>query len=102
MIFKKKHVEQILNGEKTQTRRVNQGYYKVGQDYAIQPCRTCKGIPGYRIRILRICVEYSRISKEDAIAEGGYTPDEFEVIFRQLNPKWGGAWRHVFTFEVIP
>ena len=102
MIFKKEHVKQILDGEKTQTRRVNRGYYQVGHDYAIQPCRTCKGIPGYRIRITGICCEAGMISWKDAAEEGGYTPGEFESVFAELNPSWNLVKRYVFKFKVIP
>lgn len=41
------------------------------------------------------------ISKEDAQAEGNYMPEEYETIFREVNPKWGGWSRWAFTFHVI-
>jgi len=114
MIFSSEHVKLILEGKKTQTRRLNRGKYQVGKSYAIQECRTCKGIEGYRIVMDRIWKEiiprpqeigknpsFNMISEQDAIAEGGYTPAEFEILFRELNPKWDGRSRWVFEFHVI-
>ncbi len=100
------HIEAIRNGTKTQTRRINRGIYKVGKDYAVQSKRGAKGEPDIRIVIDRIWEErYTQyltnlISEQDAQAEGGYTPIEFEEIFRKLNPKRGGD-RWTFEFHVI-
>lgn len=107
MIFQKEHIEKILNGGKTQTRRIHKGKYQEGRSYAIQPCRICKGIEGYKIVMDNIKEEIQwipggTIRFEDAIAEGGYTPEEFEKLFRELNPKW--KWyqhRWVFKFHVM-
>ena len=115
MIFQKEHIDQILNGTKTQTRRVHRGRYQVGRSYAIQSCRTCKGIPGFRIVMDKIWHEdivrplslkespaFNIISVSDAKAEGGYSPAEYELLFRKLNPKWdetSGRW--AFEFHVI-
>jgi hypothetical protein len=43
------------------------------------------------------------ISKEDALAEGGYTPEDYEWTYRKINPKWQQAqWtRWAFEFHVI-
>jgi len=41
------------------------------------------------------------ISKEDAWAEGGYTPVRYESLFRELNHKWDGWSRWAFEFHVI-
>ena len=104
------HFDMVLDGTKTQTRRVNRGKYQVGKSYAIQACRTCKGVEGYRIVMDRILEEpcgewngfYHRIYKLDALAEGGYTENEFEKVFRELNPKWDSrSSRWVFEFHVI-
>lgn len=107
MIFQEEHIEKILNGKKTQTRRVRRGKYQVGRSYSIQKCRTCKGIEEYRIVMDRIWIErYAEylpcyISKEDALAEGGYeSPIEYEQVFRELNPKWTGE-RWAFKFHVV-
>ena len=94
------HVLKIVQGEKTQTRR-DSDRYEVGKTYSIQPCRTCRGITGGRIRIVQkreeICCEL--ISSEDAKAEGGYTPEEFERLYDKLHPKWLNRFAYTFKFE---
>ena len=101
LIFAKGYIEQICSGEKTQTRRPNRGHYKIRNSYSIQPCRTCKGIKGYRVVMDSIEKEDHRIYTNDAMAEGGYSPDEFETLFRSLYPKWDGVCRYVFKFHVV-
>lgn len=104
---------------KTQTRRLNRGIYWIGRDYAVQRKRGVKAEPDIRIVMDRIWDENGakrfisqsgrkfvnateiRISKEDAQAEGGYTPDEYEKLFRELNPRWTGFGRWAFEFHVI-
>ncbi len=91
---------------KTQTRRLNRGIYQVGKSYAVQRKRGAKAELDIRIVMDRIWKErYAEylccyISEEDAIAEGGYTPIDYEELFRKLNPKWSGA-RWAFEFHVI-
>lgn len=99
MIFQEDHIKQILEGKKTQTRRVSLGGYKPGKDYAIQPGRGKFGILGYRIFIEEIQHEWPDhgipISPEDAEAEGDYHPFDYELHFRKLNPRWNseeGRW----------
>lgn len=109
------HIEAISSGTKTQTRRLNRGIYKVGKDYAVQRKRGAKGEPDIRIVMdgiwheeiarplsLRESPSFNIISTEDAIAEGGYSPADFEMLFRELNPKWDettGRW--AFQFHVV-
>jgi len=99
---------------KTQTRRLNRGIYKVGKDYAVQSKRGVKAEPDIRIVMDRIwgesVAEFHRedstvypipISKEDAWAEGGYTPAEYEEIYLPFKPKQNRFRRWVFEFHVI-
>lgn len=109
---------------KTETRRLSRGIYQVEAErkkphkigYAVQPKRGMPAEPGIRIVIDRIWEEsmfgssqkvpephFLFISKEDAWAEGGYTPEEYEWAYRKLNPKWQEArWsRWAFKFHVI-
>ena len=123
------HIEMIWNGlyfkvqkmegidlpiVKTQTRRLNRGIYQVGKDYAVQLKRGIKAEPDIRIVMDRIweerCISfgihlpvrfYNYISDESAWAEGGYTPEEFEKVFQNLNPNWNGIIRYGFEFHVI-
>lgn len=45
MIFSEAdHIQQIKAGTKTMTRRASSRYQECGL-YAVQPCRTCRGIP---------------------------------------------------------
>ena len=101
---------------KTQTRRLNRGIYQIGKDYAVQRKRGVKAEPGMRILMDRIwqedCLANDELGKggfflsislseEDAQAEGGYTPEEFERLFRELNPNWNGIIRYGFEFHVV-
>lgn len=95
---------------KTQTRRLNRGIYKVGKDYAVQRKRGMKAESDIRIVMDRIWLEETEeyvdtsevvISKEDAWAEGGYSPTKFEDIFMDANPKWNGWSRWAFKFHVV-
>ena len=96
---------------KTETRRSNRGIYQVGKDYAVQPKRGVRAEPGIRIVMDNIWSERCmypthpksiiQIFGMHAWAEGGYTPDQFEKIFRALNPKWDGQKRWAFAFHVI-
>ena len=99
---------------KTQTRRLNRGIYEVGKDYAVQRKRGVKAEPGIRIVMDRIwediIAESHRedstvypipISKENAWAEGGYPPAEYEEVFLKLNPKGNRFRRWAYEFHVI-
>jgi hypothetical protein len=94
------HVQQIIAGEKTQTRRRSGGYI-VGKTYSIQPGRTKQGSSEGRILITDKRTESSAcISVEDAKAEGGYTPYEFEKLYKRMDYSW--QKRYVYTFRFIP
>ena len=104
MIFSEEHIEEILGGKKTQTRRLNRGIYRVGRSYSVQPGRGKKGIPAIRIVMDEIIEETGGqlILERDALAEGGYKPFEYERIFQKLNPKYNRKKdnRWVFKFHV--
>jgi len=111
MIFNVKgHIQKIIEGTKTQTRRrcsyADLPRYRIGRTYTIQPGRTKSGIPDGRIKIVDIRKEMRAIypdefiSSEDAEAEGGYSPEEYEALFKNLNSGW--AARFAYTFEFIP
>ena len=94
---------------KTQTRRVNRGIYQVGRDYAVQRKRGVKGESDIRIVMDAIWEEWCTygggnpyyIFPRNAQAEGGYTVEEFEDVFRTAYPKWNGEKRWAFRFHVI-
>jgi len=95
------HIEMIKAGQKTQTRRKSATYLR-GRSYSIQPGRRKPGIPEGRIRITRKRKELSpgNISKEDAWDEGGYYPNFFEKLYREIYPRW--EVRFAYTFEFVP
>ena len=105
MIFSVKgHVEQILAKTKTQTRRKSPTYL-VDRDYAIQPRRTAPGLRKGRILITEKWEERYRngshpfyISRQDAKAEGGYTPEEFENLFQLMHPQWITRFCYKFKY----
>ena len=105
----RKHFDMVLEGTKTRTTRLSDRYQR-GKDYAIQPKRTKKGIESYRIVIDKKRKECRGltyvgigflITPKDAKAEGGYTPEEFEEVFRKLHPKWDGRERWAYVFHVV-
>ena len=121
MIFSvEDHIEQIKAGTKTQTRR-GSGKYQVGKLYAVQPCRTCKGIVEGKVYIgekvkewrpdfsdLPKSARFARKWREmeagypirdyNAKAEGGYTPEEYEELYEKMHPGWTERWAYYFSF----
>jgi len=109
---------------KTETRRLNRGVYQIEAErkkphkigYSVQLKRGVKAEPDIRIIFDRIWKEEALgflaengarypveiyISEDDAWAEGGYTPDEYKKVFRDLNPKWDGWSRWAYKFHAI-
>ena len=98
------HIEKIMRGEKTQTRR-DSGKYMVGKTYALQPGRTKPGDPRGRILITHKWSEDKShpsgpnlIHVMDAEAEGGYSCDEYEDLYEGLHPGWETRWAYEFKF----
>lgn len=102
MIFSiSNHIEQIIKGTKTQTRRTSDRY-QVGKTYSIQPKRTAKGIREGKIKITNKRLEKHpcTITHDDAKAEGNYLPGEFEFLYEKLHPNW--HQRIAYTFKFVP
>ena len=111
------HIEKIINGTKTMTRRPTDRY-KVGKLYAIQPGRTKKGIPDGKIyvslkekEIKSILNSPSKLANEwhamemgypirewEAKFEGGYTSEEFEALYEEMYLGWTERWSYYFMF----
>lgn len=93
------HIDQIVDGTKTQTRR-NSSKYKVGQTYAIQPGRCKPGDPRGRILITRKWREtpINPITEHDAQAEGGYNSIQYECLYSELAEGWRERWCYEFEF----
>ena len=109
---------------KTESRRIKRGVYQIEAErkkphykgYAVQRKRGVPAELDIRIVMDKIWEEYCittdklghggylnpiPISKESAFAEGGYAPEHYEKVFRELNPKWNGISRWAFKFHVI-
>lgn len=105
MIFSEAdHIEQIKAGTKTQTRRTSDRY-EIGKLYAVQPCRTCKGIPAGKILITAKRLEQItdwppgwRILPFEAKAEGGYSPQKYEELYEKMHPGWTERWAYLFEY----
>ena len=105
MIFSEgDHIEQIKAGTKTQTRRTSDRY-EIGKLYAVQPCRTCKGIQDGKILIRAKIIEINHpdpkwgwIMADDAEAEGGYTPEEYEKLYNEMHPGWEKRYAYLFQY----
>lgn len=93
------HIEQIKNGTKTQTRRPSDKY-RVGNFYAIQPGRGKPGITDGKILILAKRRETNKlmIMPDEARAEGGYTPRQYEKLYDKMYPGWVERWSYLFRF----
>lgn len=108
MIFSKQHIELILRGEKTQTRRRANGKpaaYRVGADYAIQRKRGGEGI-GPRLRITSCRLHTLKTtSPSEARAEGYPDRGRYFGAFAELNrctiAEAEAMQVYAYTFEVV-
>ncbi len=89
ILFRPEHVEPILSGRKTQTRRLGKRRWKVG---GIHGCYTrppfAKGgaKPFCRVRIVGVGLEWLlSISPSDVMAEGYDNEDDFLDAFWRIN-----------------
>lgn len=99
------HIQQIKDRDKTQTRRPTDRY-EVGKTYAIQSGRGKKADADGRIKILKKWPERRRfggvltqIIPSDAEAEGGYTPEEYENLYKKMYPRW--IIRYAYKIEYV-
>jgi len=87
MIFSEEHIQLILEGKKTQTRRRHVHILKVGRVYRIQ--RSWYEWTDIRIPITRAFQQrLGDITEEEALKEGGYTVEEFRRIWEEINGRW--------------
>lgn len=85
-LFKQEHVEPILNGTKTQTRRIHHRRRAVpGAFHWAQ--RGMKADTRFaRLKVIRAWEEYLfDISNADVLAEGYSSRDEYFAVFREIN-----------------
>ena len=104
LMFKKHHLEMVLAGTKTMTRRIHKRPLKAGRVYQLKR-DWFHSIPVW-IEMLKVFPErLGDISEEDAGKEGGYTVEEFKAVWREINKKKGG-WTPdlvvtVYEFKVV-
>ena len=101
MIFGKEHIAMILDGAKTQTRRRHKYPRKTGKVYDIK--RDWFHRTGDKILITRVRQQrLGDISPADAMAEGGYTVEEFKDVWLKINDAWDPDEEiTVYDFKVV-
>jgi hypothetical protein len=105
VLFKERHVGPIERGEKTVTRRLwKRWHVRVGGIYPIQTRLFGPGSePRGWVRVTDGGLErLGDITEASALAEGGYTTEEFRRVWTEIN----GAWDptrvvHVVEFEYV-
>ncbi len=105
MLFKKKHIEMILAGKKTQTRRLpgKSASYYVGRVYAIRDNWFAKP-SGYILITRKFHQKLGEISLEDIKKEGYNSLEEFRRAWEEIHGK--GSWNPkqavtVYEFKVV-
>jgi hypothetical protein len=102
-LFKRKHVELILQGRKTQTRRVHSHEWKLGRVYGIRD--RLFGKPVAHIRVIRkFRQRLGDISAEDVGKEGYGSLQEFQRVWEEVHGQ--GSWEPnlivtVYEFKVV-
>jgi hypothetical protein len=88
ILFKQEHVEPILTGRKTQTRRTGKLRWKVG---AVRQAKTSyrKDSEFAKIKITAIRQErLGDITREDAVREGYNSIGEYHEVFLRIYGVW--------------
>ena len=101
MIFQKKHIRMILDGVKTQTRRRHKYPRKAGRVYNVN--RDWYHSTGDKILITKVRRQHlGDISPADAMAEGGYTIEQFKEVWLRINGVWNPDEEvTVYDFKVV-
>jgi len=88
-LFKRKHVELILQGRKTQTRRLHSYEWKLGRVYGVRD--KLFGKPVARIMVIRkFRQRLGDISLEDVGKEGYSSLEEFQRAWEEVHGP--GGW----------
>jgi len=97
ILFKQKHVQLILDGIKTQTRRIGKKRWNIG---AIHMCKTSfkKGADFAHVKILDAREELlGDMTLEDAHAEGYESIEDYKRVFIEIY----GAWNDEMPVWVV-
>ena len=101
ILFKKRLIEPILSGQKTQTRRTGKKRWNIGSIH--QARLNYYGKPFAHLRVLDARRErVGDISEVDALAEGVGSVKEFVELWPAINGEWNPdleVW--VVEFEVM-
>lgn len=98
-LFKRRHLRAILEGRKTQTRRVHKHTWRLGKVYAVRT--SYFGKPEGYIRIIRkFRQRLGDISAEDVRKEGFSSVEEFREAWVALHGSWDPA-QIVWVYEFI-
>lgn len=78
--------------------------YRIGQEHAVVPGRGKRSVGRVRITGLRL-EAVGEIDEPSAQAEGGYTPAEYEALWRKIHTYkgtyYGGHVRIAIRFELV-
>ncbi|MBT0160697.1 ASCH domain-containing protein [Candidatus Bathyarchaeota archaeon A05DMB-2] len=100
-LFKRRHINAIREGRKTQTRRTHRHTWQLGKTYAVRT--SYFGKPEGYIRILRKFKQrLGGISAEDVRKEGYNSLEEFKQAWTAINGRWDPdlvVWVYEFRFE---
>ncbi len=91
MLFSEQHIKQIINGNKTQTRRLwDEKQVIIGNSY-----RACESLfttrensPAYIVVTDVYKEKLGDLSKEDSCKEGEYTIQEFKDVWIDMHGEW--------------
>lgn len=88
LLFKEEHIKMIQNGIKTETRRLwKKQRAKEGSTHLMKKKMLSKKNYG-KIFIKKVRQEHlSDITEQGAMAEGGYTREEYLKLWFEINPK---------------
>jgi len=86
-LFKKHNLQKILEGAKTQTRRVHKHTWQVGKVYALRD-RWFSKAEAYIIITRKFRQKLGEITSEDVKKEGYNSLEEFRREWEQLHGKW--------------
>lgn len=100
-IFKRKHLDLVLQGRKTQTRRISNRLWTIGKTYAIRDCWFSK--PAGRILITRRFQQrLGDITQKDIKKEGYKELEEYKRVWEEIFGQ--GSWNPdlvVIVYEFI-
>ena len=102
ILFRPEHVEPILRGIKTQTRRQGKKRWNVGDLHQCQTRLFGEG-PFAVVRILDVRRQrLKQMSLEDVRSEGYGCPEDYVAVYKEIYGEWDGnqmVW--VVDFELV-